>query len=92
VPSIAQLRRLTSALQVSLLELVVAAGHLTAAEAGVTSFSPAVRVSRDARDAIRHDTSLDDDLKHLLEVPYDAMLLLAQARVGRPAPQDTESR
>ncbi|MGZ4591410.1 MAG: helix-turn-helix domain-containing protein [Actinomycetes bacterium] len=91
VPSIAQLRRLTSALQVSLLELVVAAGHLTAEEAGVTSFSPAVRVPRDARDAIRHDALLDDDLKHLLEVQYDAMLLLAQARAGRPTPQANDS-
>lgn len=85
VPSIAQLRRLQSALQVSLLELVVAAGHLSKEEAGVTSFSPAVRVPRDARAAIRHDKGLDDDLKHLLEVQYDAMLLLAEARAERPA-------
>lgn len=85
VPSIAQLRRLQSALQVSLLELLVAAGHLSAAEAGVTSFSAPVRVPRDARDAILHDSALDDDLKHLLEVQYDAMLLLARARAGRPS-------
>lgn len=85
VPSIAQLRRLQSALQVSLLELVVAAGHLSPEEAGVTSFSPAVRIPRDARAAIRHDEGLDDDLKHLLEVQYDAMLLLAEARAERPA-------
>jgi transcriptional regulator with XRE-family HTH domain len=85
VPSIAQLRRLQSALQVSLLELVVAAGHLTAKEAGVNSFSPAVRIPRDARDAIRHDTGLDEDLKHLLEVQYDAMVLLAGARASSPS-------
>jgi transcriptional regulator with XRE-family HTH domain len=83
VPSIAQLRRLQSALQVSLLELVVAAGHLSAVEAGVTTYSPAVHVPRDARAAILHDASLDDDLKHLLEVQYDAMLLLAEARKNR---------
>jgi transcriptional regulator with XRE-family HTH domain len=85
VPSIAQLRRLQSALQVSMLELVVAAGHLSPAEAGVTSFSPAIRIPRDARTAIRYDESLDEDLKHLLEVQYDAMLLLAEARAKRPA-------
>jgi transcriptional regulator with XRE-family HTH domain len=84
VPSIAQLRRLQSALQVSLLELVVAAGHLSREEAGVTSFSPAVRVPRDTRAAIWHDEALDDDLKHLLEVQYDAMRLLAEARAKRP--------
>jgi transcriptional regulator with XRE-family HTH domain len=91
VPSIAQLRRLQSALQVSLLELVVAAGHLTPAEAGVTAFSPAVRIPRDTRDAIHHDDALEDDLKHLLEVQYDAMLLLAQARAGRSAPRVSDS-
>jgi transcriptional regulator with XRE-family HTH domain len=91
VPSIAQLRRLQSALQVSLLELVVVAGHLTAEEADLTSYSRPVRIPRDARDAIRHDPALDADLKHLLEVQYDAMLLLAQARAGRPASRTTDS-
>lgn len=79
-PSIAQLRRLCPALQVSLLELLVAAGHITAEEAGVTGFTPAVRVARSTQDAIRHDPTLDDDLKHLLSLQYDAMLALARAR------------
>lgn len=79
-PSIAQLRRLGPALQVSLLELLVAAGHLTSDEAGVSSFSPAVRVPRTTRDAIREDPALDDDLRHLLTLQYEAMLALAKAR------------
>lgn len=85
-PSIAQLRRLQSALQVSLVELLVAAGHISAEEAGVTAFTPPVRVARGTRDAIRHDPELDDELKHLLEVQYDAMLALARARGGPDAP------
>jgi transcriptional regulator with XRE-family HTH domain len=83
-PSIAQLRRLQSALQVSLVELLVAAGHLSPEEARVTSFSPAHRVTRGTRDAIRNDSELDDELKHLLEVQYDAMLALARARHPGP--------
>lgn len=79
-PSIGQLRRLGPALQVSLLELLVAAGHLTADEAGVSSFTPAVRVVRTTRDAIREDPVLDDDLRHLLTLQYEAMLALAKAR------------
>jgi transcriptional regulator with XRE-family HTH domain len=86
-PSIGQLRRLQTALQVSLVELLVAAGHLTPEEAGVTAFTPAQRLSRSTRDAIRHDPELGDELKHLLEVQYDAMVALARARAastGRP--------
>jgi transcriptional regulator with XRE-family HTH domain len=87
-PSIGQLRRLQSALQVSLVELLVAAGHLSAEEARVTSFTPAERVLRGTRDAIRGDAELDDELKHLLEVQYDAMLALARAR--RPGSNGTQ--
>jgi transcriptional regulator with XRE-family HTH domain len=85
VPSIGQLRRLQQALQVSLLELLVAAGHLSADEAGITSFTEPVRVPRDTRAAIRNDPALEDDLKHLLEVQYDAMLSVARARRGQAA-------
>lgn len=84
-PSIGQLRRLCPALQVSLLELLVAAGHLTKDEAGVTTFTQPVRVPRTTLDAIRHDPDLDGDLKHLLELQYDAMLALAKARGNEPA-------
>jgi transcriptional regulator with XRE-family HTH domain len=79
-PSIGQLRRLQSALQVSLVELLVAAGHLTAAEAGVTSFTVPARVIHGTRDAISQDRELDDELRHLLELQYDAMLAVARAR------------
>lgn len=83
-PSIGQLRRLQAALQVSLMELLVAAGHLSAGEAGVTTFTPPERLLRDTRDAIRHDPELGDELKHLLEVQYDAMVALARARGSAP--------
>lgn len=79
-PSIGQLRRLQVALQVSLLELLVAAGHVTAEEARVTGFTQPERPVRDIRDAIRLDPELGDELKHLLEVQYDAMVALARAR------------
>lgn len=83
-PSIAQLRRLCPALQVSLLELLVAAGHVTADEAGVTAFTQPVRVARTTLDAIRSDPALDGDLRRLLELQYDAMIALAKARDAAP--------
>jgi transcriptional regulator with XRE-family HTH domain len=79
-PSIGQLRRLQGALQMSLVELLVAAGHLSADEARITSFTVPERLSRGTRDAISQDAVLDDDLKHLLEVQYDAMVAIAAAR------------
>jgi len=79
-PSIGQLRRLQGALQMSLVELLVAAGHLSAEEARITSFTLPERLSRGTRDAISQDAVLDDDLKHLLEVQYDAMVAIAIAR------------
>jgi len=85
-PSIGQLRRLQSALQMSLVELLVAAGHLTADEARITSFTAPERVSRGTRDAISQDRELDADLRHLLEVQYDAMLAIARARTPTPTP------
>jgi hypothetical protein len=85
-PSIGQLRRLQSALQMSLVELLVAAGHLTADEARVTSFTVPQRLSKGTRDAISQDQELDDDLRHLLEVQYDAMLAIARARTPTPTP------
>ncbi len=91
-PSIAQLRRLQAALQVSVVELLVAAGHLTAEEARITSFTPPVRVSRGTRDAISQDRELDDDLRHLLEVQYDAMLAIARARTPASPPTPASPR
>jgi len=79
-PSIGQLRRLQSALQISLVELLVAAGHLSADEARIRSFTQPERRARSTRDAIRLDPELGDELKHLLEVQYDAMVALARAR------------
>lgn len=83
-PSIAQLRRLQGALQVSLLELLVAAGHLSAEEARVRTYTLPERLPRDTRAAIRQDPDLDDVLKHLLEAQYDAMRALARARTAGP--------
>lgn len=79
-PSLVQLRRVQAALQAPLLELLVAAGHLTADEARLAVPSDPVRRPRDTREAISLDPLLPDDLRHLLEVQYDAMLLLAAAR------------
>jgi transcriptional regulator with XRE-family HTH domain len=89
-PSIGQLRRLQGALQVSLMELLVAAGHVTAEEARITGFTQPERPVRDIRDAIRLDPELGDELKHLLEVQYDAMVALARARGSVPAAQPAE--
>lgn len=91
-PSIAQLRRLPAALQVSLLELLVAAGHLSPEEARVRTYTMPERLARDTRAAIRQDPDLDDELKHLLEVQYDAMRALARARSAGPATARHEPR
>ena len=80
VPSLVQLRRLQGPLQVPLLTLLVAAGHLSAQEAGAELPPDPEPRPRDTRDAIRRDPGLSDDLRHLLEIQYDAMLALAAAR------------
>lgn len=85
-PSIGQLRRLQSALQVSLVELLVAAGHLSAEEASVTSFTQPERRVRGTKDAIRIDPELGAELKHLLEAQYDAMVALARAQRSSRTP------
>jgi transcriptional regulator with XRE-family HTH domain len=84
-PSLAQLRRLQKSLQASLLELLVAAGHLTPDEAKLTAVSRPERLPRDVRDAIELEPELTDDLKHLLLNQYDAMLALARARAAEAA-------
>jgi transcriptional regulator with XRE-family HTH domain len=80
IPSVAQLRRLQALLQAPLLELLVAAGHLDASEARLTTLSQPVRSPRSTREAIRIDPYLTDDLKQLLIAQYEAMLALADAR------------
>ncbi|MHB1739690.1 MAG: helix-turn-helix domain-containing protein [Actinomycetes bacterium] len=79
-PSLAQLRRLQRALQAPLVELLVVSGHLTPDEAGLQAPSQPTRVLKDVKDAIRHDPDLPDDLRHLLELQYDAMRAVAAAR------------
>jgi transcriptional regulator with XRE-family HTH domain len=81
-PTIAQLRRLVGPLQASLLELLVAAGHLTRDEARLREVVTPVRQPRTTAEAIDLDPELPDDLKHLLHVQYEAMLALASARRG----------
>jgi transcriptional regulator with XRE-family HTH domain len=79
-PALDQLRRLTGPLQASMLELVVAAGHLSAAEASLRDVpSPDVR-PRDVRQAVQLDPVLTDDLKEILLLQYDAMISVARAR------------
>ncbi|GAB2690694.1 hypothetical protein [Thalassiella azotivora] len=85
-PSVAQLRRLVGPLQATLLEMLVAAGHLTSDEAGLREVTPPVRRPPTTREAIEADAGLPDDLKHLLAVQYDAMLALARARRGADLP------
>lgn len=86
VPSVVQLRRLQGPLQVPLLTLLVAAGHLSADEVGLQLPPDPEPRPRDTRDAIQRDPGLTEDLRHLLEVQYDAMLALAAARAsGQPS-------
>lgn len=80
MPSLGQLRRLVEPLQAPLLELLVAAGHLTAEEAQLREIAPPVRQPRGTRDAISIDPDLSEDLKHLLLLQYEAMRALARAR------------
>lgn len=88
VPAISQLRRLTGPLQAGLLEMLVAAGHLTAEEAALREVVPPVREPRGTQDAIEMDPELPDDLKHLLVLQYEAMRALARARRADEEPTD----
>lgn len=82
IPTVVQLRRLCEPLQATIVELLVAAGHLDANEADLRVVSAPVRSPRSTREAIRIDPELTDDLKQLLEAQYDAMLALTAARAG----------
>lgn len=82
MPSLGQLRRLTEPLGASLLQLLVAAGHLTPDEAEATGAPEPIRIVRSVREAIAHDPELDDELRQLLLVQYEAMLTVARARSG----------
>jgi transcriptional regulator with XRE-family HTH domain len=86
-PSLEQVGRLQPALQAPLLELLVAAGHLTPDEAKLTAMSSPVRLPRDVRDAIELEPELPDDFKHLLLNQYDAMLAVVRARRQVPLPE-----
>ena len=67
-------------LQASMLELMVAAGHVSEQEAGLADVPAPDPQFRDLRDAIRRDGQLSQDLKDLLLVQYEAMLALSRAR------------
>jgi transcriptional regulator with XRE-family HTH domain len=86
-PSLEQLRRLQPFLQAPLLELLVAAGHLTPEEANLTAVSRPIRLPRDVRDAIKLEPELPDDLKHLLLHQYDAMIALARGKRQELVPE-----
>ena len=79
-PSLGQLRRLVGPLQASMLELLVAAGHLSREEAELRDVVAPVRQPRGTREAIELDDELTDDLKHLLCAQYDAMRSLVRTR------------
>lgn len=82
IPSVTQLRRLVEPLQASMLELLVAAGHLTPTEAALRDVVAPTREPRSTRAAIDADADLPDDLRQLLLLQYEAMLAMARARRG----------
>lgn len=79
-PEIALLRRIAGPLRVDLLELLVLAGHLEAAEVvgSVPDAEHPLWVS--VTDALEHAPELDDDLRQLLVQQYLAMANLTRAR------------
>lgn len=86
-PSIEQLRRLRGPLQAPMLELLVAAGYLTAEEAALRDRPQPARAFRSTEDAIRADTQLTDDLRHLLLTQYRATVAVARARSAEAEPE-----
>jgi transcriptional regulator with XRE-family HTH domain len=84
-PSLTQLRRLQRPLNATLLQLLVASGHLTAEEAQAREVAAPVRIARGVREAVLADPDLDEDLRHLHVVQYEAMLAVARARAATEA-------
>lgn len=78
-PEVAQLRRLAAPLQVELLDLLVASGHLTEQEA-LRPAPPAHPGWDDAKKALGADPDVDPDLRELLLVQYEAMRTLTASR------------
>lgn len=85
-PALEQLRRLRLPLQASLLELMVASGHLSVEEAEQAVASRPERRPRNLPEAIELDEGLPADLKHLLRSQYEAMRAVAAARALDQAP------
>lgn len=81
-PSLTQLRRLQRPLNATLLQLLVVSGHLTVEEAQAREVAEPVRIARGVREAVLADPDLDEDLRHLLVVQYEAMLAVARARAA----------
>jgi transcriptional regulator with XRE-family HTH domain len=79
-PSVEQLRRLRTPLQVPLLELLVRAGHLDAREAGLEDRPAPVPVRLGVVEALHADPDLPEDLRSLLLSQYRAMVAIGRAR------------
>ena len=79
-PSVEQLRRLRTPLQVPVVELLVRAGHLEACEAGLEDRPAPVPVRLGVAEALEADPDLPDDLRSLLLAQYRAMVAIGRAR------------
>ena len=76
-PSVEQLRRLREPLEITILELLVAAGYLTAAEAALPQ--PVIAPPRrgGVADAIAEDPALPEGLRRVLLEHYQALVAFA---------------
>lgn len=79
-PSVEQLRRLRTPLQVPLLELLVKAGHLEQCEAALEDRPAPVPVRLGVAEVLASDPDLPDDLRPLLLAQYRAMVAIGRAR------------
>jgi transcriptional regulator with XRE-family HTH domain len=96
-PSIEQLRRLRTPLQVPLLELLVRAGHLEPREAAMEDRPAVVPVRLGAAEVLASDPDLPHDLRSLLLAQYRAMVAIGRARrdeaaTALPAARVTEPK
>lgn len=79
-PSVEQLRRLRTPLQVPLVELLVRAGHLEHEEAALEDRPAPVPIRLGVPEALEADPDLPDDLRSLLLAQYRAMVAIGRAR------------
>src|SRR5690348_14348892 len=69
-PDVSNLRRLSPALNIPILELLVAAGHITSGEAKIRDVQPPQRIHTDVITAIREDEKLIPEAREHLERQY----------------------